>query len=36
MNALMREKYGFADRFIAVSLGDADREDALPIRLEPR
>ncbi len=36
VNALMREKYGFADRFIAVSLGDADRADALPIRLDPR
>ena len=36
VNALMREKYGFADRFIAVTLGDADRQDALPIRLNPR
>jgi hypothetical protein len=36
VNLLMREKYGFADRFIAVSLGDADREAALPIRLDPR
>ncbi|MEN8183859.1 MAG: hypothetical protein ABFS46_15125 [Myxococcota bacterium] len=35
VNALMREKYGFADLFIAVSLGDADREGALPIRLDP-
>ena len=36
VNALMREKYGFADRFIAVTLGDAEREGALPIRLDPR
>jgi hypothetical protein len=36
VNVLMREKYGFADRFIAVTLGDADREAALPIRLDPR
>ena len=36
VNTLMREKYGFADRFIALSLGDPDREDALPIRLDPR
>ncbi len=36
VNALMQEKYGFADTFIAVSLGDADRAGALPIRLEPR
>ncbi len=36
VNALMREKYGFADRFIAVTLGDADRGGALPIRLDPR
>ncbi|MCP5060728.1 MAG: DUF2255 family protein [bacterium] len=36
VNELMREKYGFADRFIAVSLGDADRAGALPIRLDPR
>jgi hypothetical protein len=36
VNALMSEKYGFADRFIAVTLGDGDREDALPIRLDPR
>ena len=36
VNALMSEKYGFADRFIAVTLGDADREGALPIRLDPR
>ena len=36
VNALMREKYGFADRFIAVTLGDSDREGALPIRLDPR
>jgi hypothetical protein len=35
VNLLMREKYGFADRFIAVTLGDTDREGALPIRLEP-
>jgi hypothetical protein len=35
VNTLMREKYGFADRFIAVTLGDADREGALPIRLDP-
>ena len=36
VNALMREKYGFADLFIAVTLGDSDREGALPIRLDPR
>ena len=36
VNALMRQKYGFADRFIAVTIGDADREGALPIRLDPR
>lgn len=36
VNALMREKYGFADRFIALSLGDPDRVGALPIRLDPR
>ena len=36
VNALMHEKYGFADRFIAVTLGDADREGALAIRLDPR
>lgn len=36
VNALMSEKYGFADRFIAVTLGDADRAGALPIRLDPR
>ncbi len=36
VNALMQEKYGFADRFIAVTLGDAERKGALPIRLEPR
>ena len=36
VNDLMSEKYGFADRFIAVTLGDADREGALPIRLDPR
>ncbi|MBW2280716.1 MAG: nitroreductase family deazaflavin-dependent oxidoreductase [Deltaproteobacteria bacterium] len=36
VNALMREKYGFADGFIAVTLGDSDREGALPIRLDPR
>ena len=36
VNALMNEKYGFADRFIAVTLGDAEREGALPIRLDPR
>ena len=36
VNALMRVKYGFADRFIAVTLGDADRAGALPIRLDPR
>lgn len=36
VNALMREKYGFADRFIGASLGDAEREGALPIRLDPR
>ena len=36
VNALMREKYGFADRFIALTIGDTDREGALPIRLDPR
>ena len=36
VNVLMSEKYGFADRFIAVTLGDADREGALPIRLDSR
>ncbi len=36
VNALMREKYGFADRFIALTIGDTDREDALAIRLNPR
>ncbi|MBW2244937.1 MAG: DUF2255 family protein [Deltaproteobacteria bacterium] len=36
VNSLMREKYGFADRFIAISLGDTDRAGALPIRLDPR
>jgi hypothetical protein len=36
VNALMNEKYGFADRFIAVTLGDAEREGALAIRLDPR
>ena len=36
VKALMHEKYGVADRFIALTLGDADRERALPIRLEPR
>ena len=36
VNALMREKYGFADLFIAVTLGDSDREGALPIRLDPK
>jgi hypothetical protein len=35
VNLLMREKYGFADLFIAVTLGDTDREGALPIRLDP-
>ncbi len=35
VNALMREKYGFADRFIAVTIGDRDREGAIPIRLDP-
>ena len=36
VNALMREKYGFADRFIAITLGDSEREGALAIRLDPR
>ena len=36
VNALMREKYGLADRFIALMLGDPDREDSLAIRLAPR
>lgn len=36
VNRLMREKYGFADLFIAVTLGDVDREGALPVRLDPR
>lgn len=36
VNALMREKYGFADRFIAFSLGDSARAGSLPIRLDPR
>ncbi len=36
VNALMREKYGFADRFIALTLGDTDREGALAIRLNPK
>jgi hypothetical protein len=35
VNALMREKYGFADRFIAVTLGDPDRVGAMAIRLDP-
>ncbi len=36
VNALMREKYGLADSFIAMMLGDSDRAGALPIRLDPR
>ena len=36
VNSLMQQKYGFADRFIAVTLGDSDREGALAIRLDPR
>ncbi|MCP3987157.1 MAG: nitroreductase family deazaflavin-dependent oxidoreductase [bacterium] len=36
VNTLMREKYGFADSFIAMSLGDTERAGALPIRLDPR
>lgn len=33
VNALMREKYGLADRWIDWTFG---REDAVPVRLEPR
>ena len=33
INDLMREKYGLADRWIDWTLG---REDAVPVRLEPR
>jgi len=33
INARMREKYGWADRYISFLFG---RDDAVPIRLEPR
>ena len=36
VNTLMRDKYGLADRFIALTMGDTDREGSLPIRLDPR
>ncbi len=36
VNALMGQKYGFADRFIATTLGDSERAGALAIRLDPR
>ncbi len=36
VNVLMRKKYGFADRFIAITLGDAERKGVLPFRLDPR
>lgn len=35
VNALMRDKYGIADRYVAVTLGDSDRSSVLPFRLEP-
>ena len=35
LNALMAEKYGFADRFIAVTLGDGERAGVIAIRLDP-
>ena len=31
VNVLMRDKYGLADRFIALTMGDTDREGSLPI-----
>ncbi len=33
INRLMREKYGWADAFIALMFG---REEAIPLRLDPR
>ena len=36
VNALMREKYGYADRWVGLTLFDPDRKGALPIRLDPR
>ena len=36
ISALMREKYGWGDRWIAMTLFDPEREDSLAVRLERR